>query len=199
MSTSIEWQAIELGCNAKKLEQFLLGSRQQLHRSVQKYFRSARFCKERRMLIGKSGYRLEWRKRDKPEEPIDEVNNPQYPVGVAVLTYPASSPEDCKSCGSSKHVKMIKGLKVCVRCANRSEIKPAVAGLAIGRNDLCYCGSGKKFKVCHARPEELALKEGTYWTHGKPKPVQAQGEPEPSNRETGKLHLAVKSTKLWVP
>ncbi len=36
-------------------------------------------------------------------------------------------------------------------------ILPARAGPKVGRNDLCPCGSGQKFKKCHAlKPEELA-------------------------------------------
>ncbi len=32
----------------------------------------------------------------------------------------------------------------------RKPVKPVPAGLEkIGRNDPCYCGSGKKFKKCH--------------------------------------------------
>lgn len=27
--------------------------------------------------------------------------------------------------------------------------KPATAEIKIGRNDLCFCGSGKKYKHCH--------------------------------------------------
>ncbi|HEU5349689.1 MAG TPA: SEC-C metal-binding domain-containing protein, partial [Ktedonobacterales bacterium] len=28
---------------------------------------------------------------------------------------------------------------------------PSVANGKIGRNDPCYCGSGKKYKMCHGR------------------------------------------------
>lgn len=31
-------------------------------------------------------------------------------------------------------------------------VKPASPNEKIGRNDPCYCGSGKKFKQCHGRP-----------------------------------------------
>jgi preprotein translocase subunit SecA len=34
---------------------------------------------------------------------------------------------------------------------NREAGQPAKAGRKIGRNDLCYCGSGKKYKYCHGR------------------------------------------------
>ena len=42
--------------------------------------------------------------------------------------------------------------------ANRSQANPAVSnkpidetGKRIGRNDPCYCGSGKKYKKCHGK------------------------------------------------
>jgi preprotein translocase subunit SecA len=35
--------------------------------------------------------------------------------------------------------------------ANMSASSPAAANAKIGRNDLCYCGSGKKYKMCHGR------------------------------------------------
>jgi preprotein translocase subunit SecA len=31
------------------------------------------------------------------------------------------------------------------------EAAPVRAGRKIGRNDPCYCGSGKKYKFCHGR------------------------------------------------
>jgi len=34
---------------------------------------------------------------------------------------------------------------------NRESGQPAKAGRKIGRNDQCYCGSGKKYKFCHGR------------------------------------------------
>jgi preprotein translocase subunit SecA len=34
---------------------------------------------------------------------------------------------------------------------NRESGQPVKAGRKIGRNDPCYCGSGKKYKFCHGR------------------------------------------------
>lgn len=31
--------------------------------------------------------------------------------------------------------------------------QPVIAAPKIGRNDLCPCGSGKKYKVCHGKDE----------------------------------------------
>ena len=38
----------------------------------------------------------------------------------------------------------------------------------VGRNDPCWCGSGRKFKVCHQRSEDRApLPERAVWLHAK--------------------------------
>lgn len=33
----------------------------------------------------------------------------------------------------------------------------------LGRNDRCWCGSGRKYKVCHLHREQLPLAERAYW------------------------------------
>ena len=37
----------------------------------------------------------------------------------------------------------------------------------IGRNDRCWCGSGRKYKVCHLRREQLPLEERASWLYQK--------------------------------
>ena len=32
----------------------------------------------------------------------------------------------------------------------------------IGRNDICWCGSGKKYKKCHLKSDELKRVEAAY-------------------------------------
>jgi len=39
--------------------------------------------------------------------------------------------------------------------------KPAVE-VALGRNDVCWCGSGKKYKKCHLKSDELKRVETSY-------------------------------------
>jgi hypothetical protein len=34
--------------------------------------------------------------------------------------------------------------------------------VALGRNDLCWCGSGKKYKKCHLGKDEAKQREDTY-------------------------------------
>ncbi len=45
---------------------------------------------------------------------------------------------------------------------NRSDETPAVRP---GRNDRCWCGSGKKYKLCHLREDEK--KQKSYVSCGK--------------------------------
>jgi hypothetical protein len=35
----------------------------------------------------------------------------------------------------------------------------------LGRNDKCWCGSGRKYKACHLHREQLPLEERAYWLH----------------------------------
>ncbi|MFV0493472.1 SEC-C metal-binding domain-containing protein [Mycobacterium sp.] len=37
----------------------------------------------------------------------------------------------------------------------------------LGRNDRCWCGSGRKYKVCHLNREELPLEERAAWLYQK--------------------------------
>ena len=37
----------------------------------------------------------------------------------------------------------------------------------IGRNDRCWCGSGRKYKQCHQHREQLPLEERTMWLYAK--------------------------------
>lgn len=34
--------------------------------------------------------------------------------------------------------------------------------VALGRNDLCWCGSGKKYKRCHLASDEAKQREANY-------------------------------------
>ena len=34
--------------------------------------------------------------------------------------------------------------------------------VALGRNDLCWCGSGKKYKKCHLPKDEAEQREANY-------------------------------------
>ena len=35
----------------------------------------------------------------------------------------------------------------------------------IGRNDVCWCGSGKKYKKCHLKSDEIKRVEASYSAH----------------------------------
>ncbi|MBP2324573.1 tetratricopeptide (TPR) repeat protein [Kibdelosporangium banguiense] len=45
----------------------------------------------------------------------------------------------------------------------------------IGRNDPCWCGSGRKYKKCHLHREELPLEERAAWLYQKAAIFMAQG------------------------
>ena len=55
------------------------------------------------------------------------------------------------------HVTLAQQQPARTRAAQRAttnrggEATPVKAGRKIGRNDPCYCGSGKKYKFCHGR------------------------------------------------
>lgn len=128
------------GKSAGHVRAFLLAQRQHLDSSIQRFFRGARYDARLRALIGKNGYRLEWRVR-KDEDVSPDANNPQRPTGVAVLTSPL--PSSSMSAGEG-----------------RISASPSTPP----RNSPCPCGSGKKYKICHMlrvgeSPEERQERE----------------------------------------
>ena len=40
--------------------------------------------------------------------------------------------------------------------------KPEHVEVALGRNDLCRCGSGKKYKKCHLKSDQINRVESSY-------------------------------------
>jgi hypothetical protein len=40
--------------------------------------------------------------------------------------------------------------------------RPKSTQIELGRNDVCWCGSGKKYKKCHLKSDELKRTEATY-------------------------------------
>ncbi|MDA0252437.1 MAG: SEC-C domain-containing protein [Actinobacteria bacterium] len=53
--------------------------------------------------------------------------------------------------------------------------RPA-ARIGLGRNDRCWCGSGRKYKVCHLNREQLPLEERAAWLYRKAGSDLAEGE-----------------------
>ena len=39
---------------------------------------------------------------------------------------------------------------------------PKEQQIELGRNDVCWCGSGKKYKKCHLKKDELKRVEASY-------------------------------------
>jgi hypothetical protein len=40
--------------------------------------------------------------------------------------------------------------------------RPAGPQAPLGRNDVCWCGSGKKYKKCHLKKDEIKRVEAAY-------------------------------------
>jgi hypothetical protein len=40
--------------------------------------------------------------------------------------------------------------------------KPKAVEVALGRNDACWCGSGKKYKKCHLKGDQLKRVEASH-------------------------------------
>lgn len=40
--------------------------------------------------------------------------------------------------------------------------KPKAVEVALGRNETCWCGSGKKYKRCHLKSDQLKRVESSY-------------------------------------
>jgi len=73
--------------------------------------------------------------------------------------------------------------------------RPKVQEIELGRNDVCWCGSGKKYKKCHLKKDELKRVEASYSaqmtarlqagngvTPGKAKPRRLEKAAEPAGK-----------------
>lgn len=135
--------------NPEKICTFLCKKRQELRPEDRNKLRNARFDERREMLIGKNGYRLEWRVRPDPDKPINDETNPQFPHGVAVLTKPMPSLDTCILCQKRPGIKTdSNGKLICYKCASYAG-DPVKRQVEPSRNAPCHCGSGKKYKHCH--------------------------------------------------
>lgn len=47
---------------------------------------------------------------------------------------------------------------------------------SLGRNERCWCGSGRKYKVCHLNREQLPLEDRAAWLYHKAASMLADGE-----------------------
>ena len=55
--------------------------------------------------------------------------------------------ERCAVCGSTEIYKHTN-VPLCKKCANKRHNPYVRGGKKVGRNELCPCGSGKKYKKC---------------------------------------------------
>ena len=74
--------------------------------------------------------------------------------------------------------------------------RPRGPQVELGRNDLCWCGSGKKYKRCHLKKDELKRVEASYSAQitarnmmaggvmpGKAKPRKLEKAAEPAEKQ----------------
>ena len=63
--------------------------------------------------------------------------------------------------------------------------------MKLGRNDPCWCGSGRKYKVCHERMDER-IESYRLEGHIVPGPEQIKNEEQIQGiRESSKLNIAI--------
>ena len=61
------------------------------------------------------------------------------------------SNEKLKKTSVSTFISSMEKNKVTLQDKNSEDIQEKTASRIISRNDLCLCGSGKKYKNCHGR------------------------------------------------
>ena len=91
------------------------------------------------------------------------VAEPTLPRGPGSLVHRNDGdghwgPSGCLNCGWRGVPTTVGGriLDTCPACENGTEavleqLVKEELGRKIGRNDPCYCGSGRKYKKCHGR------------------------------------------------
>ncbi len=73
-----------------------------------------------------------------------------YKIGFAAQAAQAQSLLDRRGVTVSAPAKTSDELKAAVGESDKAPAKSIITGEKLGRNDPCFCGSGKKFKKCHA-------------------------------------------------
>ena len=69
--------------------------------------------------------------------------------------------------------------------------RPQPAQAEIGRNELCWCGSGKKYKKCHLKSDEAKRIEDGFVARAAAAQKRASGEIVPSGgKKAQKLEKA---------
>jgi hypothetical protein len=85
--SDLEQIALSTAENRKQLKAFLNEQRANLAPVVRNGFGKGKFDFENRCLIGDNGYRLQWKLRLRPEQPID-YKNQQTSRGIVVVISP---------------------------------------------------------------------------------------------------------------
>lgn len=174
----------------QKIKAFLLRKRQELSKFDQVPLRNARYDVRNRMLVGRFGYRLEWRIRADTRKPISD-DNPQYPHGIAVLTKPEHSREACYRCKARAAIKTDSKGPLCEKCANFVS-EPQRKTPEPERNQPCHCGSGKKYKACHM--PRVGVEAAKLIGGDKKQPIAIRGERRRLNGSVAALLGALVAT-----
>jgi preprotein translocase subunit SecA len=64
--------------------------------------------------------------------------------------------------------------------------QPARTAKTLGRNDPCWCGSGKKYKFCHMRADQGKAPEGGAVPAKAPAGAQSSASPKPAKGKQGR-------------
>ncbi|MDE2312563.1 MAG: SEC-C domain-containing protein, partial [Elusimicrobia bacterium] len=84
--------------------------------------------------------------REQSVEYLFKVEAPKRVAPPPVMAAPAAGSGSVQGRGASAPSALSSGGKASALSAGAAAIRP---GSHIGRNDPCYCGSGKKYKKCH--------------------------------------------------
>lgn len=63
---------------------------------------------------------------------------------------------------------------------------PKSQAVEVGRNDLCWCGSGKKYKKCHLKSDESKRVEGRFAAQAAAMQARKAGIVPPGSTKSGK-------------
>jgi len=125
-----------------------------------------------RWLRGKAHERLGDVTRAEAEYQAAESLDPKWPLALVDLAHYASDRGDAARGlallrrADAPHDDLLVGLLERFQVAPRSDL---------GRNDPCWCGSGRKYKKCHLHREQLPLEERAAWLYKKAARFLADG------------------------
>lgn len=117
-----------------------------------------------RWLRGKAHERLGDVTRAEAEYQAAESLDPKWPLALVDLARYASDRGD-----AARGLALLRRVETppdpgLVELLERFQVEPRSD---VGRNDPCWCGSGRKYKKCHLHREQLSLEERAVWLYQK--------------------------------